>query len=147
LFRLGLGRQPSGVDVLNIASKGEPHTTVAINYYLDNYRRNGFHLLVKQYPHSAFIPAFQKGEKKLARRSDVFSNPDWQLLGFSILDPSLRKDAARKLGVRDCPTTTQLVSILIESPPTTKAQAHEWFGILSHQVPGVYSFQYNRYIH
>ena len=85
----------------------------------------------------AFVPAIHNGEKKLAKPLEVFSNPDWQTFGFLVLDPTLRKDAANKLKIREHPPTKQLVRLLETSPPVTKDQACEWFEILSRRIPGL----------
>ena len=124
---------------MDVAAKGEPKTMVALNYYLDNYKRNNYHIWSSPV-NIACIPAIQKGQKTLAKPLEVFSNPIWQSFGFPVLDPSLRQGAAKKLFIREHPHTYQLVSLLKDTPPTTEAQAHEWFGILSCQIPGLLSF-------
>jgi len=91
----------------------------------------------------AFIPAIHKGQKKLAKPFEVFSSFDWQSLGFTVLDPALRQGAANKLKIQEHPPTSQLVHLLEVSPPTTEAQACEWFGILSHRISGLCDFQYD----
>jgi len=87
----------------------------------------------------AFVPAVHRGEKKLVRPLGVFTGPDWQSLGFPVLDPNLRKDAANKLKIKEYPSTNQLIHLLEVSPPTTESQAREWFGVLSRRVPGSYN--------
>jgi hypothetical protein len=89
----------------------------------------------------AFVPAIHRGEKKLAKPLEVFSNPDWQTLGFPVLDPTLRQDAANRLKIKEHPPTDQLVRTLEASPPTTEAQAREWFGVLSRRISGLCNAQ------
>ena len=85
----------------------------------------------------AFVPATHKGKKKLVKPLEVFSNSDWRLLGFPVLDPTLRQDAVNKLRIKEHPPTDQLVRLLEVSPPTTESQAGEWFGVLSRRILGL----------
>ena len=138
LFNLGLRRFPPAEVVLGIAAKGEPQRTVALNYFLDNYIQKYTDYTPDAHANIAFVPAIHKGEKKLAKPLEVFSNPDWQSLGFPILDPALRQDAANKLKIQEHPPTNQLVRFLETSPPSSEAQAGEWFGVLSRRISGLH---------
>ena len=125
---------------MDIAAEGGSRGTVALSYFLDNYGQN--HTDYKDYTAYAqenisFVPAIQKCEKKLAKPVEVFSVPEWEPLGFPVVDPALGKDAIYKLGIKEHPSTSQLVNLLKTSPPTTEAQAQEWFGILSRRISGL----------
>ena len=137
LFNLGLRRFPPTEIILGIAAKDEPQRTIAMNYFLDSYIQKYTDYTIDAHANIAFVPAIHRGEKKLVKPLEVFSNPDWQLLGFPILDPALRQDAANKLKIKEHPPTNQLVRLLEESPPTTEAQAREWFGVLSRRISGL----------
>lgn len=137
MFNLGLKRYPPTEIILGIAAKVEPQRTVALNYFLDNYVQKYSDYTAEAQANIAFVPAVHKGQRKLVKPLEVFSNPDWKHLDFPILDPSLRQDAANKLKIKDHPPTNQLVQLLEESPPSTQAQAREWFGILSRRVSGL----------
>lgn len=137
LFSLGLRRFPPIEVILGIAAKGEPQGTVALNYFLDNYIQKYTDYSTNAHANIAFVPAIHRGEKKLAKPLEVFSNPDWQLLGFPVLNPTLRQDAVSKLKIKEHPPTDQLVRLLETSPPATEAQAREWFGVLSRRISGV----------
>jgi hypothetical protein len=139
LFTLGLRRYPPTETILEIAAKDEPQRTVALSYFLDNYIQKYTDYTADAHANIAFVPAVHKGEKKLVKPLEVFSNPEWQSLGFPILDPTLRQDAANKLKIKEHPPTNQLVRLLEASPPGTQAQAREWFGILSRRVSGLCS--------
>ena len=144
LFDLGLRWHPPAKFILDIAAEGGSRGTVALSYFLDNYGQN--HTDYKDYTayaqeNIAFVPAIQKGEKKLVKPVEAFSIPEWEPLGFPVVDPTLGKDAVYKLGIKEHPPTSQLVSFLKTSPPTTKAQACEWFGILSRRISGLYNNQ------
>lgn len=84
-----------------------------------------------------FVPAIHKGKWGLFGPSKVFSDPDWQMFGFPTLDPSLRRDAASKLGLQKHPYSWELVDLLTKSPPATDSQACEWFEVLSRRIKGL----------
>ena len=148
LFILGLRRYPPAEVVLDIAAKGGSQGTVALHYFLDNYKS---HMDYRDYTtyaceNIAFVPAIQRGEKKLAKPVEVFSNPDWESLGFHVLDSTLGKGAVDKLGIMEHPPTSQVVHCLKASPPTTESQACKWFGILSHRISGLCNIQSEKYV-
>lgn len=140
LFKLGLRRYPTIDVVLGIAAGGGPQGTAALDYFLDNYSRWYTDYTANQHGSIAFVPAIHRGEKKLVKPLEVFSNLDWQSLGFPILDPTLtrRQDAMNRLKIEEHPPTKDLVHLLETSPPTTKDQACEWFGVLSRRILGLY---------
>lgn len=149
LFDLGLKHSPLVSDLLTIAAKGEPEATLALNHFLDHDQQEyyWYSQFPQDYDHIAFIPTIYKGGRELKKRPEVFSNPNWQLLGFPILDPSLRQDAAKKLLIEEHPPTHQLVSLIKESPPTTEDQACKLFGVLSSQIPGLSYFQSSKCVY
>ena len=137
LFDLGLRQHPPTDIILGIAAGDEPQRATAQDYFLDNHTQKYADYTADAHASIAFIPATHKGEKKLAKPFEVFSNPDWQTFGFPVLDPTLRQDAASKLKIREHPPTNQVVRLLERSPPVTQDQACEWFGILSRHIPGL----------
>ena len=147
LFTLGLKRSPPMDVILGIAAKDGPQGAAALNYFLDNYERRYMDYTANNHGNIAFIPAIHRGEKKLVKPLEVFSNLDWQLLGFPILDPSLtrRQDAITRLKIVEHPPTNDLVHLLETSPPTTKDQACEWFGILSRRISGLCDVWLDKY--
>jgi hypothetical protein len=134
---LGLRRYPPTEVILGIASEDEPQRTAALNYFLDNYIQKYTDYTPDAHANIAFVPAINKGERKLAKPLEVFSNPDWQSLGFPVLDPALRQDVASRLKIKEHPPTNQLVRLLQASPPITQEQASEWFGVLSRRISGL----------
>ena len=147
LFNLGLRRFPSTEDILGIAAKGEPQRTFALNYFLDNYIQKYADYTIDAHANIAFVPAVHRGEKRLAKPLEVFSNPDWKSLDFPVLDPTLRQDAVSKLKIKEHPPTNQLVRLLETSPPATEAQAREWFGVLSRRISGLSNAQSDEYVY
>jgi len=144
LLDLGLRWYPPAKVLLDIAAEGGPRGVAALDYFLENYGQN--HTDYKEYTayakeNIAFVPAIQKGQKKLVKPVEVFAKPDWETLGFPILDPTLEEDAVYKLGIKEHPPTSQLVNCLKTSPPTTEAQAREWFGVLSRRISGLCNIQ------
>ena len=136
LFSLGLRRHPPTDIILGVAAGDEPQRTAALDYFLDNHMQKYTDYTADAHAGIAFVPAIHNGVKKLAKPLEVFSNPDWRSLGFLVLDPALREDAAIKLKVQEHPPTDQLVRLLETSPPVTHGQACEWFGILSRRISG-----------
>ena len=143
MFNLGLRRYPPTEVILSIAAGDEPQRTTALDYFLDNYRRNYADYAATTYANIAFVPAIHRSEKRLVNPLEVFSNVDWQSLGVPVLDPALRPDAVNVLQIKEHPPTDQLVRLLEASPPTTEAQACKWFGILSRRISGLCDAQYD----
>jgi len=136
-----LRRFPPAEVILGIAAKDEPRGAVALDYFLDNHVQKYVDYTPDTHANIAFVPATHEGKKKLVRPLEVFSNSDWQLLGFPVLDPTLRQDAVNKLRIKEHPPTDQLVRLLEASPPTTESQAREWFGVLSDRILGLCNAQ------
>jgi len=136
-----LRRFPPIEIILGIAAKDEPRGIIALNYFLDSYVQKYSDYTPDAHANIAFVPATHKGKKKLAKPLEVFSNSDWQLLGFPVLDPALRQDAVNKLRIKEHPPTDQLVRLLEASPPATESQAREWFGVLSRRILGLCNSQ------
>src|SRR6266478_6882049 len=67
LFNLGLRRYPPTEVILGIAAGDEPQRTVALDYFLDNYRRNYADYTATAHANISFVPAIHGGEKKLAK--------------------------------------------------------------------------------
>jgi len=139
MFSLGLRQCPPTEVILGIAAKGGPQSAAALDYFLNNHMQKYTDYTANAHAHIAFVPAIHRGERKFAKPLEVFSNPDWESLGFPVLDPALRMDAMNILQIKDHPTTHQLVHLLEGSPPTSEAQACEWFGVLSRCISGKYN--------
>ena len=73
---------------------------VALNYFLDKDMQKHTDYNADAHANISFVTDIHKGEKKLTKPLDVFSNPDWRSLGFPVLDPALRQDAANKLKIK-----------------------------------------------
>ena len=130
-------RYPPTEVILGIAANREPQGAVALDYFFNNYGEKYADYTVTTHADIAFVPAIHRGQKTLEKPLGVFSNPDWKLLGFPVLNPNLRRDAVSILQIKEHPPTEQLVHCLEESPPTTEHKACEWFKLLSRHIPGL----------
>lgn len=69
------------------------------------------------------------------RTFKVFTNSDWALLGFAVVQPTLRQDdMTSKLNIREHPPTAQLVSLLERQPPKDHETAQQWFSVLAGRI-------------
>lgn len=55
-------------------------------------------------------------------------------MGLLVARPTLGPDAIAKLGLRDHPPTTMLVSILEKNPPEDFQTAQRWFGAMASRI-------------
>ena len=110
-----------------------------MNYFLDNYTQWYTSFTINNHADIAFVPAIHKGEKKLANPLEVFSSSDWQLLGFSVLDPALvrRNEVIGRLGIKAHPSTEDLLHLFGTSPPTSEDQACQGEITISSDEAGV----------
>lgn len=80
-----------------------------------------------------FVPAVKDGQSTFGRPSEVFSNPEAASLGFMVLSNQFQADATRLKLNRD-PTSSELISALLQNPPKELAKAREVFAYLSSRV-------------
>ncbi|KAI8998895.1 hypothetical protein BD414DRAFT_519966 [Trametes punicea] len=136
LFQLGLRRYPPLPDLIGLAaSPDEKIRSTALKYLLDNYTTR----YVDDYDPSAFanvafIPAVQDGKPCLAKPFEVYSAPEWAILGFMVTNPSLKGEALVHLKVQEHPPGARLVNLLRTSPPPTEEIAEQWFTVLASRV-------------
>jgi hypothetical protein len=78
--------------------------------------------------------------------SQVCSNPEWSILGFSVTSQNLPADALAKLKIKQHPPTSQIVALLEKLPPKDGAEAKSWFDILSGRIHGLIPI-YAVYVH
>jgi hypothetical protein len=69
----------------------------------------------------------------------VCSNPEWAILGFSVTSQNLPADALAKLQVKQCPPTSQIVTLLEKSSPKDGTEAKSWFEVLAGRIHGFIS--------
>lgn len=74
----------------------------------------------------------------------VFLNPECALLGFSLVEPSLRADALAKLQIAKDPPTNLIMPILAQRPPVDDALAQQWFEYLTSRIADITAEQFAR---
>ncbi|KAH9061942.1 hypothetical protein EDB87DRAFT_1682606 [Lactarius vividus] len=134
LFSLGLRRFPPLLELLNIAaSDNQTVREKALSFFLDNlyqyldYNPQNFRDL-------AFVPALRGSEKVLAKPFELYASPEWATLGFLVVDPLLRDDAASRLKLKSHPPNSEIVTLLKRSPPIDETTARQWFEVLSEHI-------------
>ena len=68
----------------------------------------------------------------------MFSETQWKVLGFSVVQDNCREAAVGKLGIQRHPPTSMLLSLLEKTPPLNEAIAQQWFEILSERISSKY---------
>lgn len=144
LFRLGLLRTPPLDIIIRLCTS--PDTTVrmrAFKYLCDNISAKYPDYKPDNFAKVAFIPAENEDGTHLGIVQEVFGNPQWKLLGFSVIQTDNHKDAVSKLGVQEHPPASMLLSLLEKTPPQNEAMARQWFEILSERVTSFHPAQLN----
>ncbi|KAF8270077.1 hypothetical protein EI94DRAFT_1723808 [Lactarius quietus] len=136
LINLGLRRFPPLWELLNItASDNQTLREKALTFFLDNLSSKYSDYDPNNYRDLAFVPAVRGSEKVLAKPFELYASPEWAALGFLVVDPLLRDDAASKLKLTSHPPTSEIVALLERSPPKDDTTARQWFEVLSGRVP------------
>lgn len=155
MHSLGLKRSPPLRVLIDIAAGVEPALRPkALRYLLDNFvLKYAAEYSPHDYGDRAFIPAIKAAQPCMAKPSEVsqksiysdaalnmngqvFSNPDWMSLGFTVVHSDLRGDSSTKLKIPNDPPTFKLVSLLERTPPKDENEARNWFEILATRIPG-----------
>lgn len=79
------------------------------------------------------MPAVKDGQATFGRPSEVFSNPEAAALGFMVLSNQFAADSTRLKLNRD-PTSSELISALLQNPPKDISKARDVFAYLSSRV-------------
>ncbi|KAG1798994.1 uncharacterized protein HD556DRAFT_1440065 [Suillus plorans] len=150
LIRHGLHEYPSIEELIPIASSEDDHAA----------RRAAFAFLCgplyephleRQFDPSkfstfAFIPGVRDGKICQIPHGEVFSDPNWKVLGFGHLSDQFSKKNIAKLKIRDRPTAEKLFQVLQSTPPKDPQIAKSWFKFLAEKggkqshSPGVFFF-------
>ncbi|KAH8983017.1 hypothetical protein EDB92DRAFT_1804081, partial [Lactarius akahatsu] len=135
LFSLGLKRFLPLSELLNItASNNQTVREKALTFFLDNLSVKYSDYDPDNYRDLAFVPALRGSEKVLAKPFELYASPKWATLGFLVVDPLFRGDAARKLKLNSHPPTSKIMTLLKRSPPIDETTARQWFEVLSDHV-------------
>ncbi|KAG6908391.1 hypothetical protein DXG01_004820 [Tephrocybe rancida] len=135
LFELGLLRYPPLSVLIDLcASAGSQVRNIALKYLLDHIGNHYKDYDPWAFVNVAFIPAMKASSPCMGTIKEVFSTPDWAIMGFLITPVSLQLDATAKLKIKQHPPTTMIVDLLEQTPPKNQAEARAWFSILGSRV-------------
>ncbi|KAH7882874.1 hypothetical protein F5I97DRAFT_1930497 [Phlebopus sp. FC_14] len=135
LFRLGLRRYPPLETIIELcASQDSTAGTIAFKYLCDNIPFKYTDYKPDRFSTFAFIPAENRDGPHLGNLREVFSNPKWKGLGFSVVQSNCREVAVNKLGIQDHPPTSMLIAMLEKTPPPDEITARQWFEVLSDHI-------------
>ncbi|KAI6041582.1 hypothetical protein EDC04DRAFT_1265243 [Pisolithus marmoratus] len=143
LFRLGLLRIPPLGTIIQLCTSADTSIrTVAFKYLCDNIPVKYPDYKPDDFADVPFVPAENEDGFHLGTIREVFGNPQWKLLGLSVVQTDNRKDVPSKLGVQEHPPASSLLSLLEKTPPQNEAMARQWFGILSDHITSTFPDRY-----
>ncbi|KAG6891738.1 hypothetical protein C0992_006158 [Termitomyces sp. T32_za158] len=135
LFELGLLRYPPLPVLINLCGSKDSHVrTTALKYLLDNIGNHYKDYEPSNFETIAFIPAMQGSTPCIGTVKEVFSHPDWAMMGFLVTPDTLPLDAILKLKIKKHPPTAMLVDFLERKSPQNQAEARTWFSVLGSRV-------------
>ncbi|KAF2797292.1 hypothetical protein K505DRAFT_372597 [Melanomma pulvis-pyrius CBS 109.77] len=139
LLRLGLKQWPDSPTIANLLfragqSNDKQLYTLAMEYFLQNYHRNGYIGEVNQLASSAtpILPTEQAPFPTLVGPFQCFTNEHAACLGYAILRADLRPHAD-KFGIRRDPDIKDCIQRLLKSPPKSKLDAEMQFAYLANR--------------
>ncbi|KAG6878540.1 hypothetical protein C0993_004438 [Termitomyces sp. T159_Od127] len=136
LFELGLLRYPPLPVLINLCASADSHTrSIALKYLLDHIGNHYKDYDPSDFETIAFIPAMKASTPCIGTVKEVFSNPDWAMMGFLVTPDTLPLDAILKLKIKQHPPTAMLVDLLERKPPQNQGEAKAWFSVLGSRVP------------
>jgi hypothetical protein len=129
LFKIGLRRHPPLDVVLGLAAGSDGTLRdKALRYFLDHFTKHYNTYKAADFAHIAFVPAMGG---TLAKPTEVFANPDWTKLGFTVVEPEHKEAATSKMKIREHPPSAMLISALQTRGPKTQEDAKDWFEALA----------------
>jgi hypothetical protein len=137
LLRLGLKQWPDSIAIANILhragqSKDQQLYKHAMDYFLQNYYRNGYAAETQQLAALTIpiLPTEQAPFPALVGPFQCYVNENAACLGFAVLRSDLRHHAD-KFGVQRDPSIGPCVQYLVNTPPKSKIDAEMQFGYLA----------------
>ena len=151
LYKLGLRRYPPLDVILNLAASPDLKIrSFALKYFLDNHQSRYPDYRPSSYADIAFVPATKDTVPCLCKPGEVcllpfhriryligqqvFASHRWATIGLPIVSNALGADAIAKLGIRDHPPTSTLVSLLEKNPPENSETARRWFASMAYRI-------------
>lgn len=134
LQHLGLKACPSASDIVDILNKAPSSGTLqrsAINYFIANHYKNGYHTFPMDKVDRAFlpvqpIPGRNEGDNMIAKPKQCYANPQAAVLNFRILRADILPHHTL-FGVALDPPIDICSERLIKSPPKDPANARLLF--------------------
>ncbi|KAG8886946.1 hypothetical protein FRB99_004337, partial [Tulasnella sp. 403] len=137
LFELGLRKFPPIAKILALASGDNVAVRrKALSYFLENFgAKYANEYSPEKFSQVAFLPAVKAdGTAFLSKPGEAFIEPQCAVMGFSLIEPSLRMDALAKLRLPKDPPASQVLAILLQNPPREPNKAREYFEYLTNRI-------------
>ncbi|KAJ3776520.1 hypothetical protein FB446DRAFT_721234 [Lentinula raphanica] len=142
LFDLGLQRYPSLTTIIDLCASPKPQIrAVAFKYLSDNIKTKYEGYDPQEFHSKKFIPASKNSSPYLGSTEEVLSGQEWGALGLPVLASNVGLDVGSKLGLREHPTATFMMSFLENSPPKDMSQATLVFSLMSNRISDFSSSQ------
>lgn len=131
LYRLGLNHFPPLPKIVELCSSGDDKVQeIAFEYLCDNLRSQYLHYQPEEFRDKDFIPAENGGRTCLKKLGEVYSDTQWKVLGFSVVQDQYLSAPLHQLGVMQHPPTSKVLDLLEQNPPPNEAIAVPWFEAL-----------------
>ncbi|KDQ08125.1 hypothetical protein BOTBODRAFT_48402 [Botryobasidium botryosum FD-172 SS1] len=150
LFELGLNERPTIHDLLQRAAYSPPALSkAAFRYFLDHF--SAFYASVYdavKFSEIPFVPSISIiGPDEcpcLAKPSEVFIDHDYLIMGFLVINPSLRGlRACDALGLKERPLIEVIITQLSSQPPNDHETANRIFSYLDKRTKEFTPAQFN----
>lgn len=137
LFKLGLRRYPPLKTVIGLCASGKEELRAhALKFLLDNLSVHYSDYRPSDFATVSYVPAAKDGKECMTTPKEVYSSPEWALMGFCIVSPtSPHPDLGTKLRLQKHPSPDAVISLLRRQPPRDETQAKQWFEVLAGRIP------------
>lgn len=131
LYRLGLNHFPPLPKIVELCSSEDDKVQeIAFEYLCDNLRSQYLHYQPEEFRDKDFIPAESGGRTCLKKLGEVYSDTQWKVLGFSVVQDQYLIAPLHQLGVMQHPPTSKVLDLLEQNSPPNEEIAVPWFEAL-----------------
>lgn len=131
LYCLGLNHFPPLPKIVELCSSGDDKVQdTAFRYLCENLCSQYLHSHPEEFRDKEFIPAENGGRTCLKKLGEVYSDTQWKVLGFSVVQDQYLSAPLHQLGVMQHPPTSKLLDLLEQNPPPNEETAVRWFEAL-----------------
>lgn len=134
-FEMGLKRHPPLEDLLRLASTETEDLKVrdrAFTYLLEKHTSvYKSQYTLKAASQFAFIPSTLESTRSLKKPSEVFTNPEAEIMGFPVVSKDINLADTTKLGLRNNPSSAQIMAKLVNEATKDISLAKKRFEYLS----------------